>query len=375
MSLSGNLQTMPLPDILQFIGLGRKTGVLRVEDGSSEKQLFFEEGSAVWCSSNNPKEYLGQHLLARTAIQESDLERAFRRQASERRPLGEILVEAGLITAEELDKVLRRKIEDSMYELFDWEQGAFSFDEGALEQERIPVRVSLSWESLLMEGARRSDELKCIRERIPNDSVRLLARRERFPEGFPRSGGDRKLVALVERGIPVAQVLTRFHLSDFDILSRLSELCREGLFEVVEGSQEEEDGTAGPDRNALLSEGSRLLAESRYLEALACFRSGTQRFPGDRSFADALASAEAQLQAHYRNADELVPQLAIGFDELTRLELDAQQGFVISRVNGQWSLRSIAQICPFGEADVLGIFAELERRGLVTVGAPVPLGG
>jgi hypothetical protein len=370
-SLSGNIETMPLPDVLQFIGLGKKTGVLRVVHGRAEKKLSFEGGTAVCCSSNNPKEYLGQHLLARTAIGEADLERAFRRQAREGRPLGEILVEAGLISPEELDRVLRRKIEDSMYELFAWQAGDFSFAEGELEPGSVPVRVQLSWESLLMEGARRTDELARIRTLIPSDGVRLIARRERFPEGFPRSGGDRKLVALVERGFSVAQVLTRFHLSDFDILDRLATLCREGLFEVVAGSDEAQDAGDGPDRNELLAEGSRLLAEGRFLEAIASFRSGTQRFAGDHSFADALATAEAQLAARYADADRVVPELAIGLEELTTIELDAQQGFVISRVNGQWSLRSIAQICPFAEAEVLGIFAELERRGLIRVQQPV----
>lgn len=375
MSLSGNLETMPLPDILQFIGLGRKTGVLHVVDGRTEKKLMFEDGIAVCCASNNPKEYLGQHLLARTAIGEAELEKAFRRQAREGRPLGEILVQAGLISAEDLDRVLRRKIEDSMYELFGWQAGEFSFDEGELEAGSVPVRVQLSWESLLMEGARRTDELARIRQIIPSDGLRLIVRRERFPEGFPRSGGDRKLVALVERGFPVAQVLTRFHLSDFDILDRLATLCREGLFEVVAGSDQAQDGTGGPDRNELLAEGSRLLAEGRFLEAIERFRSGTQRFAGDHSFADALATAEAQLSTRYANPDRLVPELAIGLEELTTVELDAQQGFVISRVNGQWSLRSIAQICPFGEAEVLGIFAELERRGLIRVQQPASVAG
>ena len=66
MSLSGNIETMPLPDILQFIGLGRKTGVLTVKHVRRRKHVCFHEGLAVFCSSNCPKEYLGQHLLVRT---------------------------------------------------------------------------------------------------------------------------------------------------------------------------------------------------------------------------------------------------------------------------------------------------------------------
>ena len=45
--------------------------------------------------------------------------------------------------------------------------------------------------------------------------------------------------ALAERNAPAGKILSRFHVSDFDILTRLSELCREGLLRVVEASVSE----------------------------------------------------------------------------------------------------------------------------------------
>ena len=68
-----------------------------------------------------------------------------------------------------------------------------------------------------------------------------------------------------------------------------------------------------------------------------------------------------------------MPNLLVDLQALTQLELDAQQGFVISRVNGQWSLQAIAQICPFDQLDVLALFAELEAEGLIRVEAPTPV--
>ena len=93
MSLTGNLETMPLPDILQFLGLGRKTGVLSIDSPIGKKLLVVEGGEAIFCSSNGPKEYLGAHLLARTPLKEADLERAFRLQRESGRRLGEVLVD------------------------------------------------------------------------------------------------------------------------------------------------------------------------------------------------------------------------------------------------------------------------------------------
>ena len=35
--------------------------------------------------------------------------------------------------------------------------------------------------------------------------------------------------------------------------------------------------------------------------------------------------------------------------DLTRENIDPQEGFVLSRVNGQWDVRSILKLCPMSE--------------------------
>ena len=51
--------------------------------------------------------------------------------------------------------------------------------------------------------------------------------------------------------------------------------------------------------------------------------------------------------------------------ELSQLDLDPQEGFVLSRVNGEWDVASITKICPMGEQEVLIIFKRLLDEGLI----------
>ena len=44
MSLTGNLRTMDLPEILQWISTGRKTGTLHIEHRSVHKRIVFKGG-------------------------------------------------------------------------------------------------------------------------------------------------------------------------------------------------------------------------------------------------------------------------------------------------------------------------------------------
>ena len=47
-----------------------------------------------------------------------------------------------------------------------------------------------------------------------------------------------------------------------------------------------------------------------------------------------------------------VPVLLLGAVTLTQQKFDSQEGFVLSRINGQWDVRSILKLCPMPEEDV-----------------------
>ena len=63
MSLRGDLRTMALPDVLQWIATGPKTGTLHVERRSVQKRIILREGNIFSSWSNDPRESLGQFLI------------------------------------------------------------------------------------------------------------------------------------------------------------------------------------------------------------------------------------------------------------------------------------------------------------------------
>ena len=60
-----------------------------------------------------------------------------------------------------------------------------------------------------------------------------------------------------------------------------------------------------------------------------------------------------------------VPVLTMDLATLTRQNFDPQEGFVLSRVNGQWDVQSILKLCPMSEEDALMIFARLLERKVI----------
>src|SRR5450759_1770394 len=165
MAITGNLRTMQLSDLLQWLSMGQKTGTLLVHGSPGEKRIYFDQGRIISSSSTVEREYLGHFLVAHGYITEEELTRAMEVQEESKILLGKILVMIGAISEEDLAVILRLKAAETIYDIFLWNEGAFAFVDGNLPQ--LPmVPISIDVTGLVMEGLRRFDEWSRIRTRI-----------------------------------------------------------------------------------------------------------------------------------------------------------------------------------------------------------------
>src|SRR2546428_13923378 len=130
--LTGSLKTMSLPDLLQWVGSGRKTGTLSLKGGTLHKKIYFQDGAIIGSSSNDTREYLGQFMLSEGIISEQQLKDAFDLQAQTKVMLNRILVKTGLVSEGKVAEILRVKQEETTYYQFFWANSAFQ----VLEHER-----------------------------------------------------------------------------------------------------------------------------------------------------------------------------------------------------------------------------------------------
>lgn len=67
-----------------------------------------------------------------------------------------------------------------------------------------------------------------------------------------------------------------------------------------------------------------------------------------------------------------VPVLKVPLDRLTSFNFTPNEGFVLSRINGNWDVKSIVQISPIREVEVLLVFQRLLRDGVIEWKRPEP---
>ncbi len=159
MSITGNLATMEFAELLQWLAHGRKTGTLVVDNGSIEKRIFFEHGRIIASASNDAQESLGHFLIERGLLDDATLAHALKLQEATGILLGKVLVTLGSLSEADLERTLRLKLEESVYDLFRWPGGDFRFLSGELPEQAM-VPLSLDVTTLVLEGLHRYDVWK-----------------------------------------------------------------------------------------------------------------------------------------------------------------------------------------------------------------------
>lgn len=164
MAIRGNLSEASLPDVLQLLAMGGKTGTLSLTVPGCAGTICFENGRICHATISG-------------------------------RGLG---------------------TEDSVFLMFKWNDGSFSFEPGVLPPESSRV-VSVDPQSLLLEGARRVDEWSLIEKKLPSfDVVFALDRQQMLRNSIALSEEQQRLVPLIDGFRDVHELMRVSKLGEFD---------------------------------------------------------------------------------------------------------------------------------------------------------------
>src|SRR5687768_5050328 len=145
MPIQGDLNTMPVPELLTWISQSQKTGTLEVRHGESTRKLGFKDGALIYSASSELKDTLGRVLIRKDVLTEEMWNRA--REISQERSVGvaKVLCDLGVVTEEQIVRLMRKKAEKELFDLFELREGEFTFDEGALPNlALLPLHVDVS---------------------------------------------------------------------------------------------------------------------------------------------------------------------------------------------------------------------------------------
>ena len=237
MAIKGSLKEASLPDVIQLLTLGRRSGCLSIADRQNFGYIYFDEGRLTYASIVNRRDRLGDLLVRSGRLAPEVLQRAVDEQAqSPEQKIGELLVEAGALSRQELEDYMRVQIEEAVYFLFTWDSGTFNFEAG-VRPDREDFLVSINPESLLLEGARRVDEWELITRKIPSFDLQFRVEPDRMAESdVTLSAAQSQILPLLDGTRDVRQVMEESGLVEFETGKALFGLITAGFAHRVGSS-------------------------------------------------------------------------------------------------------------------------------------------
>jgi len=358
---------MNLPEILQWVKFSQKTGTIVFERRGIVKKVFVERGLVISASSNDPKEYLGQILICFGWITEEALNEAFKMQEKTKKLLGKILTEKYQLKESQILQALRIKIEETVYDIFLWEEGKFIYSEGIESlQSHDQLDAAITIDQVMFEGARRLDEWREFKKTFPTDDVVFKVKTPGQTIGdLEKDFITKKIFHYVDGSRSIRRLLLETHAPEYRGLESIAKLYWGGFLEVAKKS---------------VSRPKPVVASSSELQmAMELFKS--------KDFENAYSKVDSYIQSHTEDEEghtlyrlvresylaalklacplDSIPSLKIDFSQLSEKVFSSKEGFIASRVNGQWDVKSLIMVSPLGELDSLKILKKLSDEGVI----------
>jgi hypothetical protein len=242
MSLGGKLEDFSLPEILQLIGLGSKTGKLTVRGEGKPTCIWFRDGSAISAHPGYRKGKFGDLLVDAGGVKKENIKAALKKQkelTNGGRParIGTILVEMGFLRKEELIAIIENEIFGSVYEILGKELGEFDFvmESDSFEKD---VTAELNTEYVLLEGTRKLDELEYVRKALSDfDSVYEIST---DPDFYltEYTVNEIKIKILIDGKRSIKEIATETKLDIVEVCKTHVKLLQKGIIKLVQTPSE-----------------------------------------------------------------------------------------------------------------------------------------
>jgi CheY-like chemotaxis protein len=245
--VAGDLDVFGISNLLQMLSGAGSHGLLTISKGAEKKVIQFLPGAIRLLSGVRRTNPLGEILVRTGILTPERLSELLVQQKSSGQRLGDLVVDLQILSRETLESALREQVAEEIYELFTWADTSFEFIE-TLEEPSLAdqgplagVRLDANMMSLMIEAARRMDELERIRAVIPDE--RLVPHQVELPVTFDDLGLERRAVEeilpLADGNRSIDRIIEESLYPRFTVLRTLYGLSERGILKIRDQRQVE----------------------------------------------------------------------------------------------------------------------------------------
>ena len=190
---------------------------------------------------------------------------------------------------------------------------------------------------------------------------------------------QRTIVNAIDGRRTIADIVLESRSSTFAVSSTLHSLVRSGHVRLVEAGAEKaakveeetapfEEFSEADEVTVLLKRAQTSLKSKEYEKTQRLLKAAENLDTNHTRVRSAIKGAEAVILAdlHAQGLHEArVPKIAKPVTEITQMNFTPNEGFILSRINGQWDIGSLIKISPIREPDAMLIFYRLWKNGII----------
>jgi competence protein ComGC len=261
MALEGSIEEFGLPEIFQMILLQKKEGVLKLTHEKTTLSIEFSQGQIISAGDEEQEARLADNLIKAEKINGDQLKALLRTQKRDNQSFAQALVQSGHFTAEEVRKINRTLTEETVFSLFEWKTGSYKFEAKDVSYDSELVEP-LNTDSILMEGATRTDEWPLLKKRVPSTEMVFEALPKEPPPAPADNGSEKReedsfesmgdpsepeeepeeeeegawLLPWIDGNRTVQEIIDHAQMGTFPVYKALSELISQGRIKAKEES-------------------------------------------------------------------------------------------------------------------------------------------
>ena len=244
-TLQGTLHSFHISEVLTFLNMGEKTGTLNLSTGSTVVDIYIQKGNVVYAKSNQERMRLSALLLRKERIDEECWRRIEQLMRTQQEKFGRVAVEQKILTEAELGDFLKIQASEIIYDCFVWDSGRFSFTD-ARELPPHAITIAIDHKNLIMEGARRINEMEYITQNLPpNDSVLNLISDPATQESMQLTLEEWKILFLIDGKRTLEDISNESSSDRLEVYRFLYGLLANKMVEVLQVVSQPETHTEG----------------------------------------------------------------------------------------------------------------------------------
>ncbi len=172
MGFAGDLEDLPLQDILYLLSTRRKSGRLTLRTATNEFVLLFDHGRVASVVTDDDSLRIGRLLVEQGYLSEAQLEQALALQDVTDRAtrIGDVLVALGFVTRQQIGQAVAGQFEASLFRVLLQPNGTLEFEpEESIKVD--PFIQDTSIELMILNAVRMADEW--LASNTPDEAVEL----------------------------------------------------------------------------------------------------------------------------------------------------------------------------------------------------------